>query len=144
MTQRTARFVHFAVAVVAVTGVIYGWMRYFATSDDPLALVNHPLEPTLQSWHLLTAPLLVFAVGVLWRTHVWGKLVSGNRDRRRTGLLLALLFAPMCMTGYALQVTVHETWRSVWVWTHVTTSCAFALIYVAHQLTPAAGTPDPS
>ena len=36
-------------------------MRYFARSEDPFAIANHPWQPTLQHAHVLVAPLLVFS-----------------------------------------------------------------------------------
>jgi hypothetical protein len=49
--------------LVGGTGLVYGWFRYFVTSDDPYAVVNHPAQPLWHHLHLWTAPLLVFAFG---------------------------------------------------------------------------------
>ena len=63
MTRTEAWFSHVAAALVGGTGLVYGWMRYFAESDDPFAIANHPWQPHFQHLHVLTAPLLVFACG---------------------------------------------------------------------------------
>ena len=37
MTRGTAWFVHASTIAVGATGLVYGWMLYFAESDDPRA-----------------------------------------------------------------------------------------------------------
>lgn len=140
MTRRTAWFVHVSTALVVVTGLVYAWFRYFHTPPDPddleafLAVATHPLEPVVQWLHILLAPALVFAVGIIWNAHVWKRIASGFSLRRRSGLVLAISFGPMVISGYALQTSVDETWRDIWIWTHVVTSVVFTVVYVWHQL----------
>ena len=56
------RFERWAVWVTSVltfvTGVVYLWMKYFLVSDDPFAVVNHPLQPVVLKLHIVVAPLL--------------------------------------------------------------------------------------
>lgn len=134
MTRGTAWFLHTSTALVAGTGVVYGWMRYFVSATDEFSVVNHPQEPTLHWMHVVFAPLLVFGCGVLWRSHIWGRIVSGFQSRRKTGILLALLLFPMIASGYFLQVVVDETWQTIWVWMHGTTSVVWTLGYLVHHL----------
>lgn len=137
MTRNEARALHISTAVVGISGLIYGWMRYFATPDpDSFSVVNHPWQPDLRDWHLLTAPLLVFACGLVWRSHVWLRFKAKFRARRRTGITLAALVAPMVVSGYALQVAVEEFWRDAWIVTHVATSVLWLATYCVHQLAP--------
>lgn len=125
---------HAANVLVGGTGVAYGWMLYLATPDDPFALVNHPLQPTVQAWHVVAAPLLVFAVAFSWRRHVWARVAGGYPHRRRTGLTLFALFFPMVASGYLLQVSADETLRQAWLVAHVATSVLWILAYLVHQL----------
>lgn len=136
MSPRSARSVHLAFLAVAGTGLVYAWMAWLVEPADEFAIVNHPWQPDLQYWHILSAPLLVFAVGAIWSAHVWASFRNRARPRRRTGIALMLLFAPMCMSGYALQVAQDEAWRSAWVWTHGVTSIVWTLGYLLHQLAP--------
>ena len=50
------------------------------------------------------------------------------------GIVLFALAPPMIVSGYALQVTVDETWKLAWVWTHVASSLLWIVVYVVHQL----------
>ena len=134
MTRLEAWFLRLATIAVAVTGLVYGWMLYFTEPLDEFALVNHPAQPQWAAAHLLAAPVLLFAVGAIWRVHVWTSLRSGRRSRRRTGLVLAVLLGPMAASGYLLQVSVDEAWRERWVVVHVATSLLWLATYAAHLL----------
>ncbi len=134
MTRAEATCLWTANALVGGTGLVYGWMAYFAESADPDALVNHPLQRDVQHAHVLCAPFLVFAVGLIWRAHAWARIRSGHRERRVSGVALFLLFAPMSASGYLLQTAVHPFWRSAWVAVHVSTSVAWVAVFLAHVL----------
>lgn len=125
---------HLSTLLVGGTGLVYAWMVYLAEPADPYSVVRHPWQPTFQHLHVLAAPLLVFAAGLIWRRHVWNGWRSGIRSRRRSGLSLALSLAPMAASGYLLQVTVEESWRNVWSWIHLATSILWILTYLVHQL----------
>jgi hypothetical protein len=134
MTRAESRLLSIANALVIGTGLVYAWMAYFATSTDPDALVNHPLQPDVQHAHVLTAPLLVFALGLVWRLHVWARVRSGYRDKRFSGVTLFALAGPMAASGYLLQTAADPTWRTVWTWIHVCTSVAWTVAFLVHRV----------
>ena len=134
MTRPTAWFLHLSSFAVGATGLVYGWMLYLVTSDDPFAIVNHPWQPSLQHQHVLAAPFLVFACGLIWKNHVWGRIRTRFQARRRTGIALALLLGPMIVSGYLVQVATTEWSRRASIVTHVVTSCLWLAIYLVHQL----------
>lgn len=136
MTRGEKRWNHVANLLVGGTGLVYAWMRYFAEPADEFALVNHPLEPDLQRWHILLSPLLVFTVGVIWSPHVWKRIRSGFRARRLTGWGLGALFFPMVASGYLLQTAQELEARELWVIVHVVTSLAWMLGYLVHLTRP--------
>ncbi len=144
MTRAEAWLTHLAALLVGGTGLAYGWMRYFAEPADPLAVVNHPWQPTLQHLHVLSAPLLVFAAGLVWRDHVWKRVRNGYPRRRRTGLVLFATLLTMIASGYLLQGADDERWYRVWVGVHLSTSCAWTVGYLVHQLTPRPAALDPA
>jgi hypothetical protein len=124
--------VHTSNLFVGGTGLVYGWMRYFAHSDDPFAVVNHPLEPQVQHLHVLAAPLLVFTGGLIWTGHIAEHYRAGSQRGRRTGIVLAAALFPMIVSGYALQVSVDDAWRTIWAWLHGGTSVAWILFAAVH------------
>lgn len=121
-----------AVATVGGSGVVYAWLLYFGETEDEFGPVQHAWTPDLQAAHVVTAPLFAFALGLIWRYHVVQKLRSGAPQRRRTGLVVATQSLPMIATGYLLQVSVDETWRALWTWSHVGTSLLFLAGFAAH------------
>jgi hypothetical protein len=136
VTRAQKWLLHLSNALVGVTGLVYGWMRYFAESDDPFAIANHPWQPEWQHAHILTAPLLLFAVGWMWSNHVLVKIRSGAKSGRRSGLLLVAFMFPMVFSGYLLQTANSEAWREAWVAVHVCTSVVWFLAAVVHPFLP--------
>jgi hypothetical protein len=138
MTRAAAWSLHAAALAVGGTGLVYGWMRYFAEPVDELALVNHPLEPLLQHLHVLFAPLLVFAVAAIWGEHVWRRVRSGFAPRRPTGLALFATFFPMALSGAWVQVAEGELSRTLAIWTHGVSGTLWCAAYMVHLATRAA------
>jgi hypothetical protein len=145
MTRAAAWTVHLATLLVGASGLVYGWMRYLCTPADEFAVVNHPAQPTWQALHLLTAPLLVFATGLLWRDHVWKRVRSGFPRSRPTGLALFALFFPMALSGAVIQVAEAETLRTAAIVVHAATGTLWCLVYAVHlALQPRRGKTGPS
>ena len=121
--------------VVAVTGVMYFVMEKMMTPvDDPFTftVVNHPWQPVMLSSHVLAAPFFVAFFGMLFRSHTVKKLQSPSAKNRRSGWVSLLSFSAMAVTGYLMQVATSLTWVSVFMWTHVVTSCLFLVGYTVH------------
>ena len=87
MTRLEAWFLHVATILVGGGGLVYAWMRYFVRPDDPFAVVNHPWQPDVQHLHVVAAPLLVFALGLIWQSHVRASLRLGILRRPKSNTL---------------------------------------------------------
>jgi hypothetical protein len=135
MKRTDVAMTHAAIALVAGSGFAYGWMLYFAEPADEFAIVNHPWQPTMHILHVVTAPLFVFVLGLLWPTHITPKLRSGASARRRSGIGLVALAAPMIASGYAVQVSAAAAWRAAFAWAHGISSVLFLLVFVGHLAT---------
>ncbi len=143
MTRLEAWVLHASNALVGGTGLVYAWMRYALEPQDPFAVVNHPLQPLAQHLHVLLAPVLVFAIGLIWQGHVGPSLRARTRPRRSSGLTLVLLAAPMVASGYLLQTAEGDGWRRAWIAVHLSTSAAWLAAYLTHLLVPKRTTEDP-
>jgi len=137
MTRAECWFVHLSNVAVGGTGLVYGWMRYFAEPADEFAVVNHPWQPELQHAHILVAPLLVLAVGVVFGPHALAHLRRGTPRGRRSGWTLLLTAFPMIFSGYALQVSEGEAWTTTWMWLHLVTSGLWLGFAFVHPFLPA-------
>jgi hypothetical protein len=126
-------FLHLANLAVSGTGLIYAWMSYLLQPADEWAVVNHPYQPLAQHLHVLSAPLLVFAIGLIWSVHALAKLRNGRRGRA-SGLGLMGLFLPMAASGYLLQVAVDPEWRKRWIVIHIVSSLLWVGALVVHQV----------
>lgn len=136
MSRGEARFLHLSQLLVAGTGLAWGWMLYFVEPADEFSILNHPWQGEMQAGHVLTAPLLLFAVAAIWKRHAWQRIRSGFASRRKSGILLATSFFPMAASAYLLQVSSEETWRELWRNVHVATSIAWIAVFLVHLITP--------
>jgi hypothetical protein len=116
-----------------VTGVVYLWLKYLLTSDDPFAVVNHPWQPWVLKLHILVAPLLVFSIGLVAVRHVWRHLQSGAPQGRRSGLLTLAMLVPMVATGYLIQAVTAEGWLRAMAWSHIGLGLVYGAALLAHQ-----------
>jgi hypothetical protein len=119
--------------LVGATGIVLGIMKYFMAAADPYAVVNHPLQPLMLKVHIVSAPLLVFAIGIVFVNHIWKQWRAGLVRGRVSGLWTLLTFAPMVFSGYLIQSVTHEGWLLAMVTVHLVSAIAFLLGFVAHQ-----------
>lgn len=117
---------------VCASGAAYAWCLYCCEPADPLAVVNHPLQPLAQEVHVLGAPVWLFALGVLWAAHAVPRLARRGGPRRRTGFALVATAAPVGLSGYLLQVAVDETWRTLWLVVHLASAVVWLTASVWH------------
>ena len=125
---------HVLTVLLAGSGTVFFVMKYMVTTDDPFAVVNHPLQPVMLDLHLLAAPVLIFLFGLMFESHIQKKLQSAGRVNRRTGIIAAITFGTMSLSGYALQVSAIETLNRVALILHLVSSGVFVLSYAVHQL----------
>lgn len=128
---------HLAVTAVAASGILLGAMKYLLVPEDPDSPLNHPWQPSVLKAHLLAAPLLVFALGAVWRQHGLARLRSGETVGRRSGRALLVAAIPLVLSGYLVQVFVHDGARRWSGWIHAALGLAFALAFFAHPRRPA-------
>jgi hypothetical protein len=121
-------------AATAVTGIAYAWMKYLLAPSEPWAVINHPLEPWMLKAHILVAPVMVFAVGLIATGHIWAHFRSGLRVRRRTGLTAMAVLLPMTLTGYLIQAITHLGWLQAMVIAHLVTGGLYVVGLAGHWL----------
>ena len=124
---------HVTTFLLTATGLIYAYMHYLLKPVDPFSVVNHPWEPHMMAIHIVVAPLLVLAVGLIAHSHVAAKLENGARNGRRSGILMIPLFAVMVVSGYLLQVITSD-FRKALVWIHAGSGTLWFLSYLSHQV----------
>ena len=113
--------------LTAVTGVVYWWMDAMLEPVGEWAVVNHPLQPWVLKAHILVAPVLVFAIGLITVDHIWKHFRSGREWGRASGLTSMFVVVPMVVTGYLVQVTTDERWLTAIAWAHIATGLVYAV-----------------
>lgn len=129
MTRFQRWFLYLSTAAATVSGVGYFYMKRFMTPTEPWAVINHPLEPWLLKAHILTAPVMLFAVGLITTQHIWRSLKSSLPTGRRTGIAAAATFGPLVLSGYLIQTVASPLALDVLGWGHLALGlvCAFAI-----------------
>lgn len=121
-------------AMTAITGIGLLWAKYFMEASDPWAVVNSPLQPWLLRSHLVVAPLLVFAIGLITTRHIWRHFRTAVQIGRRTGVTTGLVIFPMILSGYLIQVITGRGWLTAMVVAHIATGLAYAAGLGLHQV----------
>lgn len=119
--------------LTGITGGIHWWMKNMLQPVDPWAAINHPLQPWVLKAHILVAPVMVFAVGLITAEHVWKHWRQGVKAGRRSGLAAMWVFLPMVVSGYLIQAVTHAGWLSALVWTHLGTGAVYLIGLGAHH-----------
>jgi hypothetical protein len=146
MSRGEARFLHLSQLLVAGSGIVWAVMLYALTPEDEWTVLHHPWQDETQALHVLSAPLLIFAVAAIWKRHAWQRIRTGFAVRRKTGIVLAASFFPMLASAYLLQVTGDESWRTIWLVIHLASSAIWILAFGAHLISragPAAQSESP-
>lgn len=118
----------------ALTGGVYWWMKNRMQPVTEWAVVNHPLQPWVLKAHIVVAPVLVFAVGVISVDHIWKHYRTRVRIGRGSGLTMAWILAPMILSGYLIQAVTLPGWLDALVWIHVGTGALYAVAVLWHHL----------
>jgi len=132
MSRAQAASLHLSIALMTVTGAVFAWMKYFMKSDDPFAVVNHPMQPWMLAAHVVIAPFSVFAIGWIFGPHIAPGLANRYAPKRRSGLWSFIAIAPMVVSGYLLQVATADATRKAMAVSHWIASAFFIVAYAIH------------
>jgi len=119
---------------VGGTGLLLYVMKSWMEPVDPFAVVNHPWQPVVLKLHLLAAPLLVFAVGMVSAGHVAQKVRGRKRSGRFSGLGLLVLFVPLALSGVLIQILTRESWLAAVIWVHLLAGTLFLATFAFHRV----------
>jgi hypothetical protein len=139
------RLQHISNVLAITSGLLFAIAKYFpsvfpgSAPVDEYSRAGSPWEPILHNAHILVVPLLLFACGVIWKSHIvpkWRSVLGSHHTVRKKWSGLSLLFVaiPMIATGYLIQVSVNEQLRYAFVVIHLATSAVWSLAYLKHAL----------
>jgi hypothetical protein len=136
MSRTQVLLLHSSVALMAATGLVFAWMKYFLKPAGEFAVINHPMQPWMLATHVVVAPLCVFAFGWIFGPHILPGIEHRDAPRHRSGLWSLVMLAPMVFSGYLLQVTTADATRHAMAVAHWISSAFFVIAYVVHRFTP--------
>jgi uncharacterized membrane protein len=92
--------------------------------------------------HVLSAPVLVFAVGAVYTRHIVRNWRSGRPEGRRSGLVTIGVVLPMVASGYLIQTLTSESWLFRIAMIHLAVGTVYLAMFAAHQVTAAKQRPS--
>ena len=125
---------HVACALVGLSGIAFGVMKYFLPASDPDSRVSHPWQQPMLKLHLLSAPFLIFALGLVFSGHALARLKGGVDPGRVSGAGLLGLAAPLILTGALIQILTGDAARQWTGWIHAALGAVYVFAYTAHLL----------
>jgi hypothetical protein len=133
MSRGQVTYLHVCVALTALTGAVFAFMKYFMRPADEFSVVNHPLQPYMLAAHVVIAPFLVFGFGWIFSNHIWLKF-QYERQNRPSGLWSMIAIVPMTLSAYLLQISTSDPTRKAMAAAHWISSALFVIVYVAHLI----------
>jgi len=128
-----------SIGLSTLTGLVYFAMKEWMRPRDPFSILGHPWQPHVLALHVLAGPVVIFALGLIAREHIFERIVAGRPlTGRKTGLFIAGLALPMVGSGYALQIVTAPAGRRALALLHLASGLLFALLFVGHLLATAA------
>lgn len=115
-----------------VTGLVYAWMIYFLQPLNEWDIFNHPWQKQTQALHILVVPALVFSLGLIWKKHIQERMFKSHQSRKFSGYILVLIFVPMVVSGYLVQVATEENFRKINSSVHLWTSIIWSAFFLVH------------
>jgi hypothetical protein len=107
-------------------------MKYFLAGANPDSRLGHPWQPAMLAAHVLAAPVAVFGLGLLWRSHALDRLQLLEKKNRRSGVTLLRFAPPLVFSGYLVEVLTGEAPRKATGWIHAALGAAFVLAFALH------------
>jgi hypothetical protein len=117
-----------------LTGLVYLWMDRVLEPLNEFAAINHPLQPLVLKAHIVVAPLLVFALGVIGVDHIWKYFRGTMKRARRSGVSATWVLVPMVLSGYLIQAVTALFWLEGLAWLHIVTGVFYLGAIAVHQL----------
>jgi hypothetical protein len=119
--------------LMAITGAAYFYMKYLMSGSDPFSAVHHPWQPRALALHVIVGPLAVFALGMIARDHILGRLLDPRQRRgRASGIVILGLAIPMIVSGYLMQVLTDPGIRRILAGGHALIGALYTLLFAGH------------
>lgn len=134
MTRFQRRLLYASTLIATASGTAYFIMKRFMTPVDTWAVINHPLEPWALKLHVLSAPVMLFAVGLITTQHIWRSIRSRLPTGRGSGMIAVATFMPLVLSGYLLQTSTSTTALDILSWGHLALGLICAAALPAHRI----------
>ncbi len=122
-----------SIFLISYTGILLFIIKYFYPPLNEYSIIHHPWEQFILKAHIIVSSVSVFAFGYVFAIHAIPYIIQKVQKAVKSGMVIFVLVVPMILSGYFIQVIVHE-W-SLWIvtWIHIITGIIFMLVFILHQ-----------
>ena len=135
------RMTYTTLAAAWFTGGAWLALHYFMRRQGELGIEPHPLEPWTLKLHGASAFAALWLAGFLWSSHL---VPAWQRIRPASGIILAVLFGGLIVSGYLLYYLGGESWRAMVAIAHWLVGLGLPLSLIWHLLDRRRGGMPPS
>lgn len=122
--------VYLIVGVLWVSGCWWLYLDQFLEQRGPFGAAPHPWQAPLLLIHGVAAIISLYLFGWVSARHIWHWWIVGLR--RLSGGLLAVLFALLVLSGFALFFSSDDTWQHRTVLIHDGIGLGITLFALQH------------
>lgn len=134
MKKSDRKVMHWSHYLVSIIGIAYAVVKYFMGAADELGVYPHPSLPLYQYAHIISVPLLVFAFGFIFQSHIQAKINSNAKANWVSGYILIITFGLMVFSGYFLQTAISGKNREICLIVHLVLSGLWCISYTYHHI----------
>jgi len=134
MENNEKKFLNYSHYVITITGIIYYLVKNFFQVQGEWGVESHPFEVHLQHFHILSVPILLVAISMIFKDHVLKKIISKSRLMKKSGISLLVLAIIMIFSGYGIQVAMSTIVRNAMINIHLVSSLAWIVVFLYHQI----------
>lgn len=128
----TYKFVHLASYLTIFHGVVYYVVKYFLKTETEYGIRPNDYQSIIQGAHIVLSPFLIFALGILWKSHIL-KFFKKKTRKLYSGTILTLSLILISFSGYLIQVIYRPTEKEISIYIHLIFSGLYIGSYIFHH-----------
>ena len=132
MNNRDKKNLFITVLFLLLSGVSLLLLDNFFFIETPYGHRENPLIDEVKLIHYLFGYSLIFCLGVIYKSHIRVKVLSVNKNRRKSGLTLIISVLMLVISGIGLFYIVDETLSEVVEYIHIIIGFTFSFFFFIH------------
>lgn len=126
------RFVHLTSYLTIGHGILYYVIKNFMTNETQYGIRPNEYQGLIQSVHIILSPILIFALGLLWKNHIL-KFFRKKSIKLYSGIILTTTLITISFSGYLIQIIYNIKGKEIATYIHLIFSALYIGSYLYHH-----------